>query len=1530
TFKGPGIHREITFNTEGSVVELKSRQLAALRLAGVSKIRCNMVRVSPYLVPEIAQAHKKHKHAKDLHIEKKTEVLRSLGSAGKLNPVFVSDDQHDSDAFVSPEAQDAIREFSLPLSFRKNPDRGGAWLVSVTDADGAFTGEAAKLIQITDMAISYKLSQNSLLAWVTSLHTGLPVPTAELLLTQSDGHVLFLGKTDPNGVLLVKRDQKFPAMSTGKEGASSLTLPIDFAKATWLVAATPTDSCALEVTSSRLSSSAVSQTKKLKEKPDFHTGQVFTERGVYRPGETVYFKFVSREYEKNSIVAPAGQKIRAEITNPLQEVVYSKELTLGEFGSCHDSFATKKFFPVGTYTVTVSYMPDEKKAEAERFTTTFMVQEFKKIRHFTTLSVKKAEKPDSSYIGLKREEELLLVEVKGQYYTGGPVKNGQVRWKATLVPVTNTVPGFDGYVFGNQDTDTQFLESGEATLDKDGKLQLTIPLDTRLLTGIYGIQVSATVLDIDGEPATEVETYNPKLPYLVGVANHPRQVQSGYSAPLKAIVVDNDGKKVPSGTVKAIIMRQSYYYVQKRDEHGNINSSYEQGWAKSQATDQQIVNGEATLQTQLFDSGAYLIELVYEQDGARFASRTYFNVGWQEDYEERERRRAEKVVPTSNEILVSMSKKEYRAGDPAVIQFSTPRPVKKSLITLEKGEILEYHVVDVSSGTGTYQFTVKEQFQPNVYVSVMAAAGRDGYPVYASQVDTDIPMVYFGYADISVRSAVQKLKLDIEPGVSELRGRPGEKKTLNFRVTEAGGKGIVTEMAVCVVDEAILALTRFQTPELSALTKFNLPLAVFSGDLRLNLMSQDLFKMLSTRPLTGGGMGLGEVNPSLRKDFRPVAYFNPAVVTDASGRATVEFTLPDTTTAYRVYAVVCDKTVGFVSGQRNMVVTKEFFIEPSLPRFLIPGDSVTFPISVNNKTKEKGEVDLQIKGSAELKTSLVEPRFRIEPLSGMVVKGTGQVLGGMEKGVVTTEGKFSGDQNTFFDAIEQTIPIHSRFLPVNAMKMGSFKTKAEIPASLPQALKTLGPDSLNPEDFRVRLSLSLTNWSRLAPGLKYLLAYPYGCIEQTSSGIIPLAGIRGLIQSGTIPGISVEKVDKFLQSGIERLLSMQLASGGFSYWPGETDVSWWGTQYATYALVTARDAGFTVPPDRLEKAFKFIRDQVFSTSPENGTRIPKPAWTQELALLNISESDLLGPQDLDQFFKRFHSLKNQDKAFLLIAAKKVGYSTPQKLAEMFGTLDPKPDLSRTNYYDSTFRELAACLMAAVELRIAPQKADAWAGLLLTGLKPDGRWQSTADTGWCLLALSKYYGGQGAAKAKSETVPVRVSCGGRTVEAKLTDVSADVELDTREVLQNPSIRLESDGSRLVNYILYLTYPDVAKDPSELSRGFHLTKRIENLNGQDEIRVGDVLRVTLNISVEESLRKSGSILEYAALEDPVPAGIVPINPELKTEGVESEPSDKDDMFSYDGAQFRPNFSEFRDDGVRVFKNKIWPSTYTYSYL
>jgi uncharacterized protein YfaS (alpha-2-macroglobulin family) len=201
-----------------------------------------------------------------------------------------------------------------------------------------------------------------------------------------------------------------------------------------------------------------------------------------------------------------------------------------------------------------------------------------------------------------------------------------------------------------------------------------------------------------------------------------------------------------------------------------------------------------------------------------------------------------------------------------------------------------------------------------------------------------------------------------------------------------------------------------------------------------------------------------------------------------------------------------------------------------------------------------------------------------------------------------------------------------------------------------------------------------------------------------------------------------------------------------------------------------------------------------------------------------------------------------------------------------------------------------------------------------------------------LALGKYF--QAKKVDQPKTAMVKMSYNGdKPVEVQVSDASAQIEVDTGKLVKTGKISLESDTKALISYTLNISYPDLVNDPARLSKGFALRKKIENLNGKDEIRVGDVVRVTLNVGLYDPTKtnyyKDGFL--YLALEDPVPAGIVPINPVLKTEGLLKERSENDEEYRYRGyGGFFPNYSEFRDDGVRVFVNRAWSGTYEYSYL
>ncbi len=488
-FKGPGIKPEIVFKTDRSIIELKGRQLLPLTLSNISAIRCTLRQVAPIEAADISSGLRESQKGEGSFPVDERLSAYSKSENEKTKLFFRRSSESQSEVFFSNEAKAGKVSYSLPLSFRSEPIRGGSWIVELESPENDYAGKVQRLIQITDLSISYKLASHSILLWVTSLYSGEPLADVQIVLGASDGYRYLVGRTDKDGVVKINNADSVPAFKITSPQAIE-TKPLDLTKAKWAAATTENDSSFIEFDSLRLVPFSVTQTRNPGQRPESITGSVFTERGVYRAGDPVHFKFVSRVYRDGSVKSQKGALAQIEIVDPRNEVVFSRQLSLNQFGSCHDTFKSPAYSPVGTYNLTAKTKNSE--GEYETFSCDFMIHDFKEARHFTSIAIEKTQRKDDSVVGVNLDQEFLSVNIKGRYYSGGPVKHGRVRWKATLAPVSNTVVGYDQYFFGNQDDETRFLESGESTLSGQGDAIVVIPVDNRLLTGCYGIQVSAT------------------------------------------------------------------------------------------------------------------------------------------------------------------------------------------------------------------------------------------------------------------------------------------------------------------------------------------------------------------------------------------------------------------------------------------------------------------------------------------------------------------------------------------------------------------------------------------------------------------------------------------------------------------------------------------------------------------------------------------------------------------------------------------------------------------------------------------------------------------------------------------------------------------------------------------------------------------------------------------------------------------------------------------------------------------------------
>jgi len=462
------------------------------------------------------------------------------------------------------------------------------------------------------------------------------------------------------------------------------------------------------------------------------------------------------------------------------------------------------------------------------------------------------------------------------------------------------------------------------------------------------------------------------------------------------------------------------------------------------------------------------------------------------------------------------------------------------------------------------------------------------------------------------------------------------------------------------------------------------------------------------------------------------------------------------------------------------------------------------------------------------------------------------------------------------------------------------------------------------DSSNLKLTLATTPFLRMTDGLTYLLQYPYGCIEQTSSKVLPLAALRGLIQEGLIPEITLANTDKFLKAGISRLFKMQTESGGFGYWPGNKSPHKWGTLYAMTALSIAKVNGLDVPKEAMSQSIQYLKELLNKEEDLEENFIALASYVLSLNGASNSFSPHL-----------FQSIKNKDfeaRMFWILAGNNTGFLKNSKLRKItnnvlhFRNFKVNPPL---NYgeFNALHRYKAVALLAANSIDPDSPLTHKMANALMQGMDSGGFWTSTSDTGWALFALGEYFKGKNYSRFP---VRIKIALNDETEKEVFLDQSSHtMSLDMTSLWNNPKIGLESDTKEPIYYKATLKYPRLDYAQSGASNGFKVWKTIENLDGASDIKVGDIVKVTLNIDIENVSYRHP--YNYVVIDDPLPAGMVAINSAIKTEEHIETKENEESYWNEDGAyNLIPSFVEMKDDRVLVFKDKMtWDGTYQYTY-
>ncbi|MCY1045141.1 MG2 domain-containing protein [Corallococcus sp. bb12-1] len=900
-----------------------------------------------------------------------------------------------------------------------------------------------------------------------------------------------------------------------------------------------------------------------------YRASLWSDRGVYRPGDTAHVAAVLRG--QDNLAPPVGMPVEVRVIDPREREIRKETLKTNAAGlvSLDQTFAA--FQDTGRYSVRL------KIADREVASYGLSVEEFVPERMKVTAAT---EAP-----GYKQGAEI-PVAVEAAYLFGGSAEGSPVEMTCRLesAPFKPKQNGQYTYGIWRQDGNEPrpvTLGQVKGTLDAKGQALLKCPAQAASgpVKGASRLSAVASVFESGSGRATIGEANVPVHPeaYYLGLQANTQKVKASTPFTVSGVVVDWNGQLVADGKGPKTVELEYQLLEENYGYYYDEESGYEryQRYLRPQRDGQltaKVEGGRFTATvTPGRDGAGYLVraragatqsDLALEGDGRYY----WWGEGSRVDQTPRP------MKPTALELSLPAKGK---VGEALTVKVKAPYR-GRVLFTVETDRVLFTTWKQAEPGEVSWSFTPTE-YAPNVYVSAFLVKDP-----HLESAKAFMPDRAFGVGSISLEPVdfTQAVTLTVPKEV-----RSNDTLTVDLALEGVEGPTFAT---VAVVDEGILSLTRFQSPD---------PLKEIFTRRALGIQTFETVGWALLVPpggnssSTGGDEGgaAGRVQP-----VKPVALWSGVVEVPASGKLRVPFKLPQYRGAVRVMVVTAgNKRIGRASAQ--VLVRDPLVLQTTLPRFLTQNDDIQIPVFVTNLSGKAQDVKVTLAAEALAVPGMAMPADVGSPLK----------LSGKNEGRARLE---DGKSRTFVFQGRAVQSVGAARLIVTVEGGGyTSREQLDVPLSpagprerriqqveLAQGTTDLGPllQGWVPTTERTTVWVTNNPYAKSLQHLSYLVRYPYGCIEQTTSSTRPLLYVSQLVERVDPTLVSTAKVEDMVQSGINRVLSMQTSSGGFAYWPGSQEPVGWGTAYATHMLLDARKLKYPVPEDRLESALTWLGNEL--------------------------------------------------------------------------------------------------------------------------------------------------------------------------------------------------------------------------------------------------------------------------------------------------------------------------------------------------
>lgn len=1270
--------------------------------------------------------------------------------------------------------------------------------------------------------------------------------------------------------------------------------------------------------------------------PPNYIGYIYTDRPIYRPGQTVHFKAVIRKKIGNKLECVPAEEFKVLVSNyETQDKIYEKKLKANEFGNISDSFQLGEKSKLGDFRIFVG--------KEDRFLAnySFKVEEYRKPEYEITV------KPLSKSVV---RGDIARFEVDARYYFGKPLADADFTYEFDEQSSysykgieRNSLNWLEKYYSNMYEIWAESAVEDKVfhgKTDKNGKavIEYKTPKEYPQILSVTVKMMDSSRRPVIGTAYTTVA----KAGFTVTADTDRKFYTSGSPVNISIKTVDHSGKpvskKVNLEIVKPLEFKKKdgmkayrkFVLFKKAivtDKEGRFNFTYS---PKGKTGFFQILASSSD------DRGNRILGYREFIRAWKTGNGNYYD--WENLITERD---------------------TYKVGDRVELLFIKPDSWKNRkntdiMLTLETDKISKHKIIKVDDATGIISFNAVKDFSPGVDLNLISINNSKFYRTGKI---------------INIDSNQRNLAIKLESDKNKYK--PGENATFKIQaLKKEDNTPSSCELSLGVADDSVFALTdnannnigdfftdkpmhsdpyryhfrRYYPPLIDTFSSvmntgqfrgirpgFIDPVFGESANyIKIKKTTRVKVDQVETRVVGATKRNDVLLPPVIRQYFPDTCYFNPHIITDEKGEAVVHVRFPDSLTTWRATAVANSKNSEFGQAEEKVTVSKNLLVRLITPRFLVEKDETSVMGIVHNYLDKpvEAQVSLDAEGVEMLSPQTV--KVGIKPGDKAVVKWKVRV-------VKTGEAKFTVKALTTkeSDAVLMKIPLLAHGSKFVDAKAGSADDNLTLTFNL--------SEKASKQSAVLRINLAPSLAGTLMDALKYLADYPYGCVEQTMNQFIPNAVVQASLKE---LGIRNEKLEKelpdMMKKGFKKIYDYQHKDGGWGWWEGDkTDPMM--TALVIYGLSLADKAGYKVDRKKLMNGTFRLKNQLMEVKDPN---------KRAFILFALSEADVKMDHFVQKLFGKYDKLDNYSQALLAITLYK--HNHKEKAKKILRSLEKRATKHKTAVYwkgkgtyswsDNTVETTAYAVQAF--LLIEPENPIIEKAIRYLAISRRGKcWDSTKDTAAAILAVMDY-----AKKTKEMDPEFEASLylnGKKLKEIKFTkkDIASGgltLEIPGEDLKTGENtVTVEKSGRGKAYLTCALTsylrtakakayangfsvtrkyYKVVKKTQQEMKAEKKESRKIYGYDGYNRnpseklIPMNDKELITLKPQdvVEVSLFIEGrSGLEYIMIEDMKPAGCEFLK-------------DEKDQWRYWYGQ-----REFRDDRAVFFIDRMWKKSQNFRY-